>query len=216
MTPVQLSPAPAMTSPRRCASAPCAQQHAISAAAPTWSTCCAKPSSGRYGPGRRDRPLGPRSRSRTKTAACLSAPRPATLPLAASTAPCGAATPCSGPRHPGRRLGPDTQHGDGRRQRPATHALHLFLRRRRIALQQALSRSRAATRSTGSTASTPSSAPRPLVSPPTPPTCAWRWPPLAPSCTFRARPERTHGAPGGAAPACPKVIPELRDRAGAG
>ena len=34
----------------------------------------------------------------------------------------------------------DPQHGDGRRQSAPAHALHLFLRRRRLALQQARSR----------------------------------------------------------------------------
>ena len=36
-----------------------------------------------------------------------------------------------------RRVGADPQHGDRRRQHPAAHALHLLLRRRRLALQQA-------------------------------------------------------------------------------
>ena len=45
------------------------------------------------------------------------------------------ALPDAGARHPGRRLGADPQHGDGRRQPAAAHALPLFLRRRR-ALQQ--------------------------------------------------------------------------------
>ena len=80
----------------------------------------------------------------------------------------------AGARDPGRRVGADPQHGDGRRQHPAAHALHLFLRRRRRALQQARARRRAATRSTASTASTPSSAPRPPASRRIRPTCASR------------------------------------------
>ena len=44
-------------------------------------------------------------------------------------------------RHPGWGVGADPQHGDCRRQSAATDALHLFLRQRWIALQQAGSRS---------------------------------------------------------------------------
>ena len=89
------------------------------------------------------------------------------------------------PRHPGRRIGADPQHGDGRRQHPAAHPLHLFLRRRRLTLQQAQARARAATRSTASTASTRSSAPRRPASPPIPPTCASRSRRSTRSCTCR-------------------------------
>ena len=60
---------------------------------------------------------------------------------------------------PVRRLGADPQHGDGRRQPDAAHALLLLLRRGG-ALQQAAARARAATRSTASTACTRFSARR--------------------------------------------------------
>ena len=46
------------------------------------------------------------------------------------------------PRHPRRRVGADPEHGDGRGQPAAAHALHVLLRPRRIALQQAGTRSR--------------------------------------------------------------------------
>ena len=88
----------------------------------------------------------------------------------------------AGARDPGRRLGADPQHGDGRRQPAAAHALHLFLRRRRIALQQARSPARAATRSTASTASTRSSARRRRASRRIRPTCASRSPRSMRSC----------------------------------
>ena len=58
------------------------------------------------------------------------------------------ALPGARARDPGRRVGPDPQHGDRRRQHPAAHALRLFLRRRGRAATSARP-ARAATRSTG-------------------------------------------------------------------
>ena len=82
--------------------------------------------------------------------------------------------------------GADPQHGDGRRQPPAAHPLHLFLRRRRRALQQARARPGLRRHRRHSTASTPSSAPRRRASRRTRPTCAWRWPRSTPSCICKA------------------------------
>ena len=113
-------------------------------------------------------------------------------------------------RDRGRRLGADPQHGDGRRQPAAAHPLHLLLRHRRLALQQARPRARAATRSRASTASTRSSAPRPRAWPPTRRTCASRSPRWTPSCTFAsAAGERTVAALP-TCTGCPGIVPRSR------
>ena len=77
-------------------------------------------------------------------------------------------------RAPGRSLAAIAQHGLGRRQSPAAHALRLFLRHRRRRATN-VRRAAAAPRSTASTACTRSSAPATPASPCILPTCAWRW-----------------------------------------
>ena len=91
------------------------------------------------------------------------------------------------PRHRGGRVGADPQHGDDGRQPPPAHPLHVFLRRRRLALQQAPARPGLRRHRRASTASTRSWAPRPRAWPPTPPTCAWRSRRSTPSCICAAR-----------------------------
>ena len=112
------------------------------------------------------------------------------------------ALPDAGARHPGGRVGADPQHGDGRRQPAAAHALPLLLRRRR-ALQQ--TRAGRGLRRAGRLqphARDPRRLRR-LRRDPSRPTCAWRSPrsmrrciSRAPTARARCRFEALHRLPG--------------------